>query len=152
MPRYNVEIAQPDVDLDRLVVLGRNCGKNSPYGDVGMDDDFTRRFFQGCLSQPQMRVFILKCDKEIVGFLIGTVTNYHPLFFKSPCAAEMGWWVEPEHRGKKSLDLLFHYMTWAKDQGCKFVTSADLPNLDLGPMYTRLGFKKAETAYMMELN
>lgn len=97
----------------------------------------------------------LKTEKIIifesgVGFLAGCVTPF--LFGPHLLATEIGWWVEPEARGKGAgKEFLAAFEYWAKEKaGCTLISMVSLDD-EIGKAYEKQGYKLYERAYMKEL-
>jgi GNAT superfamily N-acetyltransferase len=64
-------------------------------------------------------------------------------------AAEVVWWIDPEHRGKSASEMLAAYEAWAAERGCAFVAMAALSAAPrAGVIYERRGYRPAETHYI----
>lgn len=64
-------------------------------------------------------------------------------------AAEVVWWIDPEHRGKSASQMLAAYEAWAAERGCAFVSMAALSAAPrAGVIYERRGYRPSETHYI----
>jgi hypothetical protein len=58
------------------------------------------------------------------------------------------WWVNPEHRSRKSLALKEAYEFWAKKVGAKFIQMANMNDEKIERFYQRTGYDLTERAYL----
>lgn len=119
--------------------------ETTPYKDLFNDVtlyDLTLETIQDPNS-----VVLLYEDK---GMIAGRVVPF--LFGPQLVAAEIGWWVEPEHRKSGTGKVLIKaFEDWAEDQGCEIVIMASLSE-ELEKFYEKTGYKIVERMYMKELN
>ena len=88
---------------------------------------------------------------KIVGCICGIITNFW-FARNTKVAAELGWWVNEEHRGSTaSIRLLQAFENWAKEHGVKAITMSDLVingDTPAGPIYKKLGYELVERAHV----
>ena len=144
-----IRTATPDDLLDCLMLF-KQFHKESqlPYS---WDAKKTQEVFLKTLPMKEVETFVAEVDGEIAGYLVGQVTE--PLFSSQKVASEIAWFVSKDYRHTKAgFKLMSFYENWAKEQGAKFIGMAYLENIaDLGKVYKRMGYTKAETHYMKEL-
>lgn len=91
-------------------------------------------------------------EAGLVGML-GLVVIPHPMSGLDE-AAEVAWWIEPEHRGgRTAYNLLCAAEEWARHRGVgclKMVAPSDSPNT--GTFYEQLGYQAVETVYQKWLD
>jgi len=94
---------------------------------------------------------VLKEENKIVGLLVGVASE--GVYFDDVLASELGWYVKPEYRGRKSLAMLKDFEIWAKEKAkADFVVmsyTSKMSNLDL--LYTKLGYEAIEFTYKKAL-
>lgn len=94
-------------------------------------------------------VLVADEDGLIVGLLGFIVTDHH--FSGQRYAAELMWYVMPEHRkGAVGLKLLWEAEKRAKKLGAESMTFT-APNEDVAAIYTRFGYHKLEVAFQKVL-
>lgn len=96
--------------------------------------------------------FVLERDERIVGAIVGRLAA--PWFDDSArVATELGWWVEPEHRGQGAT-LLRGFESWARDQKADCVGLSDLLHTNASPAGTlleRYGYELVERSWVKGL-
>ena len=92
------------------------------------------------------KVMFLYEDK---GFLAGILNRF--ILGNKTMAVELGWYVDPDVRGKKiGKDLLREFEKWAKFKNADLITMVSIDN-DVGNFYEKNGYKLYERTYMKEL-
>lgn len=95
-------------------------------------------------------------DKEpqVTGILCGGLKNWM-VNQEQLIANELGWWVEPESRGRgAAIRLLEAFKQWAQMHGATLLVMSCIDDLEggiVGKLYERGGFKKEETSYFLKL-
>lgn len=87
------------------------------------------------------------------GALLGCLT---PMFWQPSVivAKELGWWVEPEHRGVYSIRLIKQFEEWARDRGATKVLMGYLNAINaekMDKMYKKLKYNSFEVIVEKEL-
>ena len=142
-------------DIPQVIKLGKNFLQASPYSDLRFSEEATEAYLRVCLTNPEERICILSMDGNIaVGALLAH-TSLAP-FSSDKIATELAWWVEPEYRNsRRGLELKAAYEYWAIKMGAKKIGMA-LLNTEHGPalhrLFSRNGYKEAETAYVKDVN
>lgn len=107
--------------------------------------------WEGLISSGNGEIFILTQKNKIIG---GIGFLFHPSLEDGVlCCTEAFWYVDEKFRGK-GLSLLLHLQKYAKQKGAKRMFMIHLSNSmpeQLKGLYTRLGYKEAETIYIKEL-
>lgn len=81
------------------------------------------------------------------GAILVAQANDHP-FGYARVASELAWYST----GRRGLLLLKHYETWARERKCDIVQMVALDrNHQVGAIYERLGYVRAETSYSKRL-
>jgi GNAT superfamily N-acetyltransferase len=117
-----------------------------PYRTI-VDEDKVDEIVKTFLKSDRTeRVVLMYGD---IGMLAGSVTPF--IFGNVIMASEIGWWIEPEHRGKAAgRELLKAFEYWAKQVGCSAITMVSLDER-LGKFYEKNGYKLYERAYVKEI-
>lgn len=92
--------------------------------------------------------FVMVVGDEIVGAIIGSVTV--PWFSRDLIAAELGWWVDPDHRGHGN-ELRRQFEEWAKAMKAEVVVMSDVVLDDATPagtLYERAGYEMVERSWI----
>lgn len=137
-------------DMFDLQMLGKAFSDEAPethtWNPVKVEE-----FFLNTLEDKDHIILVIDVDGDIRGFLWGIITEMW--MSGTRVATELAWFVSKEHRGKKgSLILVKAFEMWAKNKGVGHVVMADIEDVSsLGTLYQRLGYKRAETAYMKEV-
>ena len=108
--------------------------------------------FQAIHTNPNGVMLVAEADSEVVGFLGGVAV---PLWFDALdwTAAELAWWIDPEHRGGSTAARLVRaFEQWAKDRGLARVVLSDVEFEDTaqpaGALIERLGYTMTERAFV----
>ena len=137
-------------DVDAIVAMAGpflNYSHFTEYTEIELDDIV----FGICYLIDNGIIFVAEKEDEIVGCICGMITN---LWFarNTKVAAELGWWVNEEHRGSTaSMRLLQAFENWAKEQGVKAITMSDLVidgQTPTGQIYKKLGYELVERAHV----
>jgi GNAT superfamily N-acetyltransferase len=104
------------------------------------------------VSHEQGIGLVAEVDNWIVGAIVGRLTS--PWFDPTArVAAELGWWVDPEHRGH-GAQLLREFESWARDQKADCVALSDLLHTNAAPAGTLLerhGYELVERSWVKGL-
>lgn len=135
-------------DLPRIVELGSRSLVDGPYAGIIKDVPAqAEKFSRHVLSNG--KILVGEEDGRVLG-LIGFVFAHHH-FSNQPYAAELMWYVEPEHRkGGIAMHLLWEAEKVAKEMGAEsFLFTA--PNDDVAALYKRFGYSKLEVTFTKNL-
>lgn len=145
----NIRNMNEDDILD-VMLLAREFSKEAPASHK-WDKNKTLSFLQSTINLPNIEVFVCEKDNEIVGGLVGVISEMYMSYTKQ--ATELAWFVSKEARGSSvAIRLVKHFEEWAKENGADYVTMSDITGINtLSEMYTRMGYTVSETAYMKEL-
>lgn len=101
-------------------------------------------------SMPGRLCLIYEADGGPHGVLMASAQE-HP-FAAVKYAAEVVWWIDPDHRGMSASRMLATYEAWAAEQGCAFAQMAALTAAPrAGVIYERRGYLAAETHFLKRL-
>lgn len=135
-------------DIPRLLEIGRSFFDEGGLGDLStFDPDSLAASLKGFLDSGV--VLVVEIDGKVVGTACALL---FPMYFNHAhlAAAEMFWWVEPEHRrgaGAELLDALESAVQAAGADTLSMMTIAGLRSDAIGRLYQRRGFRPAETTY-----
>ena len=113
-PNSTVRLATPD-DLFDVMVLCRSFSKEAPEAYRGFNAEKLQINLLAAIDADNTEVFVLENNGDIVGILIGMVTEL--MFNNTVVASELAWYVDKDHRGLGSLRLVKAYEEWAKGMG-----------------------------------
>ena len=141
-------------DIPRIVEMASRSLVEGPY--AGIIKDVPERA-KKCADMVMHNGLILLAvkDDEVIGVLGFIVADHH--FSGQRYAAELMWWVEPEHRKGESfsdipaLNLLREAEQRAKALGAESMTFT-APNDDVAHLYKRFGYSKLEVAFQKVFN
>lgn len=134
-------------DTSEVLALTDRFVRRSPFARfVCFDPEVARDALLMMLDRGA--VFVTVVDDRIVGAIAGVCA---PLWFSRDIAAtELGWWVEPTHRGLGNA-LRREFEHWAKAQGASVVNMSDVVLDDTTPagaLYEAAGYEMVERAWM----
>lgn len=135
-------------DVPRLVDMGRRFIEESDYRfAIGVNEAALSRLMHKLIALDEGVVFVLTPAHTAIG-MIGLHIFEHPLSDQS-FAAELFWWVEPEHRGQ-GFGLLRQAENWAKERGAVKLQMI-APSDKVARYYQALGYSKLEEHYQKDL-
>ena len=137
-------------DIFDLLVLTKNFMKEAG-GFFRFSKDKVETFLKTSLGNSDSVVIVAEHDGQVVGMLIGLVTE-HP-FIKTRIATEVGFYVSPEQRGgRKALRLAKAFEEWAASKGAEDLVLGDVKTIkDLSGFYAKLGYSPTEGLYVKDL-
>jgi len=147
LPNTSIRAATK-ADIPRISELASRSLVDGPYAGIIEDKpEIAKQFAQVVLANGS--ILLGEEDADVVGLLGFIRTNHH--FSGQPYAAELMWYVEPEHRkGGIALKLLWEAERIAKTAGAlDMVLTA--PNERDGALYHRFGYKPLEMTYIKKL-
>lgn len=101
-------------DVPRIKELCTRFYENSPYKEIPMEVEKQGELITHLMSSDDGLILCLWKNDQIIGILAATVTEI--LFSYAKIAAEIVWWIEPEHRGSKdSISLVSAFEHWAEE-------------------------------------
>lgn len=108
--------------LDDLEPLYRLCASfyHSSEYSLPLDQAYGSNYIRNHIPQKDNLSLVLEDQGQLVGCLLA-ISGPHP-FFPVRVSTELVWWVEPEFRGKSSLDLLKAFEYWSVElQKCNLI-------------------------------
>lgn len=110
---------------------------------------WAERTVRGYIVDGDKLCLVYQASEAVQGVLLAHAGD-HP-FGPFRIAAELIWWIDPDHRGVAALRMLDAYEAWAQDQGCAFVGMASLKDERVDRLYIRRGYRAAETHFLKAL-
>jgi Acetyltransferase (GNAT) family len=150
-----IRVATTD-DHYRCVEMGIRFAEASPYADLQVDEAKVHEMVHTFISAPNDKKIILLLLNELeypVGMVLGTIEEF--LFNRKKIAAEVAWWVDPEFRGRNSVQLLEAYEYWAtmcKADVIQMSLLHDEHQEKLDKLYKRKDYVPTETGYIKRTN
>jgi len=150
---YNIRQATQEDVID-LAILGKQFVRESQNELLGWNSQKVYDSLFDAIDRDDFCVLVLEDARDnIVGMLIGFVA---PCFFSDvKQAAEIVWYVDPEHRGSKtSLKMVALYEEWAGFREAVYTTLVNLNVLKgdkVAKLYGRMGYKMVENTFTKEL-
>jgi GNAT superfamily N-acetyltransferase len=133
-------------DIPRLLEMGMRFHQNSPYKDhLAANPEQMGKIASQIASSGGL--LVSENQGRIVG-MFGFVTFPHFLSGEL-IAAEVFWWVEPEHRGT-GKKLLYEAENMAREAGAKKMQMI-APDARVGRLYEHMKYKFVESAYQKSL-
>lgn len=138
-------------DLDWLIIQVKAFSEfNNTKYTVFSTEEFARIKLLDMIERHFMRVAVR--GEERLGFISAWLVQ-HPYNPNITLLAETFWWVAPEHRnGRAGLMLLDEFVEFARGR----VNVATFSLLENSPVNDRIltsrGFRKHETAYLLEMD
>ena len=138
-----------ELDIPRIVAMGRRFLAEGPYaGQLGDNPEQALRFTKMIIGNPQARIFVSDLNGELTGLIAFILFPHH--FSGDLTAIELIWYVEPEHRGQVSMELMWAAEKKAKEMGARFMQFTS-PDAKASRIYERFGYKQIEVGYQKEL-
>lgn len=137
-------------DLPDIVDMALKFAAVSPYSELPIEQEKIEELILSMLKDRNKTIIVLYMkDDKPVGMLAGMTSEM--LFNRELLASEVIWWVEPEHRSRKSFALKEAYEYWAKRVGAKYIQMSNLNDKRVEQFYERTGYKLTERAYLKVL-
>lgn len=143
-------------DLPDILSMAHKFAQASTYAGMTVDDGKVTKLIDMMLSEgPKVSIILLAIeDDKPVGMIGARATE--PLYFKEKVAAELVWWVEPEHRrSNHAKELIDAYEYWAKNVSKCDYTQMSLLETDqinlIDRIYRRRGYRTTERSYVKEV-
>jgi hypothetical protein len=134
-------------DVPVVVEMALRYAKASPFGRFPVDEAKINQIVQDLMRDRNKGIIVLYIvNDKPEGMIAGMLTEM--LFNHDAIATELVWWVNPEHRTRKSLKLKEAYEYWAKRVGAKFIQMAEMNDDKIRRFYERTGYDLTERAYL----
>lgn len=137
-------------DKDRIIEMGRSFLLSGPYRDEITDNpEQVNRLVDWLFEQPIARILVFEEDSKIQGVLCFII---YPHYFSGElCANELIWYVEADHRGRGSLELLWAAEKMAYEMGAVRM-QLTAPTIEVAEMYKHLHYKQVEVGFQAKLS
>jgi hypothetical protein len=121
--------------------------RHRPY-----DEDKIREIIDWYLSRPlNEAVVILLCYNNTPVGMLSLLSAPAP-FWNGFIASEQVWWVEPEHRGRHSLQMIDLAEEWTRKSGCLGIAFSALNSNDsVTKIYEKKKYNLSELAYYKDI-
>lgn len=140
-------------DIPYLLDLAKTQYETSGWDMIPVDYTKARQMFEKFVIEGQKEAMVLISHDK--GKAVGVMAAYAftPLFSNSKVAVEVLWYLEPEYRGRRGVDMKQAFEYWAKLIGAEFVQYGVLSTSPDGleKLYQRDGMHKSETVYIKKL-
>lgn len=130
-------------DIEEILEMSMKFMAETSFTEFS-DKEYIRLLIEDIvLSQQNEKIIIFEPQ---VGFLAGYAVPFP--FGPHKMASEIAWYINPEHRGKKTgSEFLSAFEYWAKEKaGCSMVNMMCLDE-QLDKYYTNKGYKLYERTY-----
>jgi len=148
----NLRLASLD-DIPYLMGLAKTLYDTSGWEDIPVDYTKGQAVFEKFIIEGQKEALVLISHDK--GKAVGVLAAYAftPIFSNSKVAVECLWYLEPEYRGRRGLDMKKAYEYWAKLVGAEFCQYGVLSTSPDGleKLYQREGMKFSEKVYIKKL-
>ncbi len=140
-------------DHDRIVDMALRFLSATRYGFFirGVTIESMHTFVQ--LVREMGTILLLEGDGPVgVVGMLGLIVMPHPMTGREE-AAEVAWWIEPEHRGGRGgYHLLCGAEEWARHRGVECLKMVAPADSQTGQFYEALGYQAVETVYQKFLD
>lgn len=140
-------------DIPYLMGLAKTLYETSGWDMIPVNYEKGRQIFEKFIVEGQKEALVLISHDK--GKAVGVLAAYAfvPMFSDSKIAVECLWYLEPEYRGHRGLDMKEAYEYWAKLVGADFcqygVLSTSPPGLE--KLYQKEGMTYSEKVYLKKL-
>jgi GNAT superfamily N-acetyltransferase len=141
-------------DFDEVVDLAVKQYQDSVFYEIReVKPDVIRQSLEACISNGV--VIIEKVDNKVVGFIAALLLDHHPVIGECRLAAEIGLFVDRNHRNKgiaKSLNEKFE--EWCGRVGVTHSMTSAMFNENfeqVKSLYEKRGYKMVEASFIKEI-
>ena len=149
---YKIRLAKQE-DWPKIAPMGRDFYAFSEY-PIPYDEDSAQAQFIDAVEGPGAVVIAETAFNEVVGF-IGFMTHPFPVNRNVIVGTELGWWIDPVHRGGPVAKELVSTAEQIAKQvyGAQYFTMSKLKKSHkmLDRLYKRIGYVEEDTSYMKAL-
>lgn len=136
-------------DRERLLEMGRKFLAEGPYRQHLKDNpERAGKLISTLLESEAARVLVYEENGTVEGVLCFILFDHY--FSGEMTAGELIWYVEPEFRGKASLELLWAAEKMAYESGATHMQLTS-PDEHAGKIYERIKYAPVETTYQARL-
>lgn len=134
-------------DLPEIVDMVMSFISLSPYKDFDHPREKVEEVVHSLLRDKNKGIVVMYLVNDKPVGILGGVAN-EMVFSREIITAELFWWVDPAHRGRKSLALKEAFEYWSKRIGAKYIQMSGLNDPKTARYYERTGYKLTENAYL----
>jgi GNAT superfamily N-acetyltransferase len=137
-------------DRESVLEMGMRFAADTQYAEfIHTNRRVMSETFEGVMASKDGTVLVQELDGALVGMIL-MVIYAHP-FSGERVASELAWWVDPEaRRSGAGVRLLRAAEKWAAEHGAAAIQMI-APNVEIGTLYGRLGYRPMETAFQRSL-
>lgn len=136
-------------DVPRIVELGSQFLSLGPYkGELEENPIQVLKCATEFLAHPSMKILVAQEEGSVCG-VFAMMIYTHP-FSGQLTAVELIWYVDPAHRGRASMELLWAAERMAYEMGAKWF-QLTAPSTETAKVYERLKYTPIETSYQARL-
>jgi hypothetical protein len=134
-------------DVPAILEMTEQFTGLTAYGEFPQDKEKLTALVNGLLKDRNKGIIVLYLvDDKPVGMIAGMLTEM--VFSREDAAQELVWWVNPEHRTRKSFSLKEAFEYWAKRVGAKYIIMAEPNNDKVARYYERTGYRPMERSHV----
>lgn len=139
-----IRVATP-LDLDAIMELGQSIGLQSEFQrGVTLDVAHMRTVAEKLLASSDVVIVVAERQHQVIGML--GVAIYPHLLSAQTMAAQLFWWVQPEHRDGVGRHLLTAAEQIVKDRGAHALQMT-APTHAFAATLERDGYRKTADVY-----
>lgn len=125
--------------------------ESSPYAPLGISVPHVEQLVAQFVAQDILKLCVCLMDDDRAVGVLGAVAVQNIFNARYSCV-EMMWWIDPEKRGYGSAKKMVEvYEYWARHKIDAQVIQLVTLDPTYSKFYNRLGFVRAEEAYIKEL-
>lgn len=148
-----IRAARSAQDIATLAALGEAMHADSTFANMAYDPMIAAETLLRLVDNPDGLV-LMACEGDTpVGGIAAIATR--SFFGPDKVSSEFAVYVQPDKRGAvAALDLLRHYVVWARTKGVKRISAGNSAGMDdarFVRLLSRLGFKRAGSLMYLEV-
>jgi GNAT superfamily N-acetyltransferase len=138
-------------DIPRLLEMGSRSLREGPYkGKIIDNPEVAAALAFQVIKNQQGQVLVAEEGGQLIGLLGYAIFPHY--YTGEKTAAEIMWWVEPEHRRSFTALALFRRAeAEARQAGCATMQFT-APTEEVARAYEKMGYTALEVAYYKDLN
>lgn len=140
-------------DIPYLMDLAKTLYETSGWDMIPVDYTKGRAMFEKFIVEGHKDALVLISHDK--GKPVGVLAAYAftPIFSQAKVAVECLWYLEPEHRGRRGVEMKKAYEYWANLVGASFVQYGVLGTSPEGleKLYQRDGMTLSEKVYIKKI-
>lgn len=145
-----LKLAKPE-DSEDLKRMSLSFFHESPYAKYGVSEERIDNIIQDFTKTDTTKLCLLSMEGDKAVGVLAAIAAPNLYNFRQGCF-EVIWWVDPPYRTyKRTYEIIEAYVYWGRN----IVKAQTIQLVTLSPklhkLYTKLGFSKAEEAYIQEL-